>query len=309
MGECIRPSQMGCQSGTVGLFRLAAVFLTTWACGQVFAATEATEEPASPPPFVNAISDQLVSIRNTEVGSEGVTLTARLSAHSLSPAQDVSWRIHNAAGEILIESRSGEIDANLPPGEYQVTAALGFLQITEPLTVPRGSKLQISYILNAGALRLLPRLGGAMNRELEAQNKVFALDGTVQGNLIATSRVPGEVLMLAAGRYRIESTFAAGNARAVTDVHVKPGIMSAVDIDHIATAVKLEANGVVSDASIWSVVAGNGDDVAEIMGATGLLALHPGSYTATLTTPTVRNTQNFSIEAGGPQSITVVIAP
>ena len=122
----------------------------------------------------------------------------------------------------------------VPPGDYSVEALYGSASFSQNLTLLEANRLIVSFVLDVGGIRVLPRVQGLGLAPAQTQSLVYALSGPNRGKLITISKMPGEILRVKAGDYRIESRFAAGNAVAVADVHVKPGVMSAVEIDHAA---------------------------------------------------------------------------
>jgi hypothetical protein len=59
--------------------------------------------------------------------------------------------------------------------------------------------------------------------------------------MVAVSTIPGEIVRLGAGSYRIESRFTPGNASEVAQIDVKPGLLSAVEIELPAGIARLAA--------------------------------------------------------------------
>ncbi len=279
-----------------------AVILFGSSMGLALAAASTGEDTPAVIAMPMPETDQLVSIRNVQPGRESVALSALLTESSVMPLNDVRWTVKTADGEILIEAKTGEVQAELPPGEYSVTAVFGFKSITEPLTLPEGSRLNVSYVLNAGVLRVLPRVGNVGFAGLASVSRIYNLDGDVRGELVTASKRPGEILNLPSGNYRIESRFEQGNALAVVDVKVKPGIQTAVDVDHVAAIVAMRT---LEDAktSVWSITAKDGSFSSEFSGAHPTLALQPGSYAAILTTPTQRHESVFTIADGESREI------
>ena len=76
----------------------------------------------------------------------------------------------------------------------------------------------VSFVLEVGGIRVLPRVQGLGLTAAQTQSLVYALSGADKGKLITISKVPGEILRVKSGDYRIESRFATGNAVAVVDV-------------------------------------------------------------------------------------------
>jgi hypothetical protein len=115
--------------------------------------------------------------------------------------------------------------------------------------------------------------------------------------------MPGEILRVEAGDYRIESRFAAGNAVAVADVHVKPGVMSAVEIDHAAGLARLSYVGAPDTAVSWLVTDDKGEALPAIDGLSASVILKPGTYIAKAQIGDEFLTASFDISAGQERDI------
>lgn len=303
MDVCIRPSSIDRRQRTLSGFALAVFLIFGMSGKDATAARGSADAPAALSAYVEHATDQYVSIENTTIGQEAVTLSARLSDDSVSVVEAMHWIITDLTGDVVVDGKAGELQAQIPPGEYKVAANYGFKHIEEPLTVMPGSKLNISYILNTGALRILPRIKGTVGIDVISLSRVFSLHGSISGKLVTTSSTPGEVLMMPAGSYRIESRFADGNAVAVTDIKIRPGIMSAVDIEHIAGLVVLDASEATATGSMWIVKSSDGTKVLESRSNNATLVLQPGTYTATMMTPFLRRDKTFEVKAGEHRAI------
>ncbi|NJM30902.1 MAG: hypothetical protein HC855_13095 [Rhizobiales bacterium] len=130
-------------------------------------------------------------------------------------------------------------------------------------------------------MRILPRLKG-LATNLPSEARIIPLDGPRKGAVLATYQNPGEVLRVPSGAYRIESRFVDGNAVASADVKVKPGLLSAVEFDHIAGIAKLQLATIASAPVAWQVKDLDGANVAAFEGIEATLALRPGSYVASV---------------------------
>lgn len=225
---------------------------------------------------------ETTSISLAPVGSESVELTARFTQDSTNYAQGIDWKIKTVLGEV-VHASTGEIaDVKLHPGSYELLVSYGNVSIDETLNLPEQTKIAVNFVLNAGALRVLPRLKGVDGVTLPTTVQVFAINGRDNGKLVATSHQAGELIRLASGHYRIQTSFEGGNIAAMTDTEVKPGILRALDIDHHGGVVHLSAsNG--TTATTWAIHDDNGALVTPPSGAETELALKPGHYLAEAT--------------------------
>jgi hypothetical protein len=221
-----------------------------------------------------------VAISVVEPGKETLSVSARLTTMSVQIARDVKWQVRNEAGELVLDTTSNELESRLAPGSYTVEAQYGAVAVRETVRVIDGSSVAVSFILNAGGLRVLPALKGISSAELPSKTLVYALGGIDKGKLIAHTEQPGEMLKLPAGLYRVESRIGDGNTSAVTDVRVRPGKISAVEVSHQAGLARLNFVGSPESHVTWDIRPIDGRKIASLEGLTHKLALKPGTYLA-----------------------------
>jgi hypothetical protein len=304
MDASTRPPQYRRQAAGKILPRLAAVLVLLG--GGALAAPSRMDETSAisnaPAPFS---SEDQTAISSVQPGHEGLDLSARFSGDGTSLAKDVSWTVHDSVGSVVFNDIAATASVKLQPGTYVINATYGTAHIEEAVNLPEGINLGVNLVLNAGGLRLLPRIEGALPVEVGTISRIFAVNGPSAGKLVATSRLPGEVLKLGAGDYRVESRFERGNAVAVTEVRVKPGIMSAVNIDHHAALVHFtfarESTAIVT----WTITRDTDEALPQFTGLDADLVLKPGNYLAQARSGTTLDTIKFTIEQG--QSREVVL--
>ncbi len=302
MDASTRPAQKRHRSAAPIAAALVAILLTaTPAC--LASTTEHAPTPTPDTQIDTASSAHDISITTVKFGNEGLELSARFTEQSQEPVADVAWTIRNTTGEKVFDGITSVADATLPPGDYRVTARYGAAQILQGVTLHEGTKLSVNFILNAGGLRILPRVKGLGAQTLPSLTKVFALSGPLHGQLITSSHTPGEVLKVSAGEYRIESRFENGNAVAVTDVKVKPGVMSAVNIDHVAGLAQLSYRDALGQDMRWTITDETGIRLLEFGQLTTSLVLKPGHYRASTTGVTEKPSIDFEIRTGEIQSL------
>ena len=277
MDDCTRPPQKRHRSAAQVAAALVVILLTA---PQLSLATTNTN-PSHPSPATvmsTTPSAHEISITNVKSGQEGLQLSARFTEQTAETIRDIAWIIKNITGEKVFDANASVAEVTLPPGEYRISARYGAAEILQGVTVHSGTKLSVSFVLKAGALRILPRIKGLTPQTIPSLVKVFALSGPLNGQLISTSNTPGEVLKISAGVYRVESRFANGNAVAVTDVKVNPGIMSAVNVDHIAGIAKLIYLGSESEDVRWIIRDHTGKALPTLFGPEADLVLNTGHY-------------------------------
>jgi hypothetical protein len=275
---------------------LVAIYIA--AAPQAHSATNNQDALPATKPLITAPAAHDIAITTVKPGQEGLELSARFSEENQELVQGISWNIRNESGDTVFNGITTMADAALPPGDYQVEAAYGTAHILQGVSVHEGTRLSVSFILNAGGLRVLPRIKGVDLPEVASRSMVYALSGIARGQLITTSHTPGEIIKITAGDYRIESRFDGGNAVAVTEVHVKPGIMSAVEIDHLAGVAQLSFVGPADVNVQWTITDEQGATLAPLTGLVANLVLKPGSYVADATVAGKTLTAKFNISAG-----------
>lgn len=219
-----------------------------------------------------------IRIEMTSPGQEGLSLNARLSEDGGLINLPISWRVKGFGGETLLSREADFAKLAAEPGDYVVEARYGMIQIERKLTLLAGQRLGVTFVLNAGGLRVLPKLqqiGLPAARPFTSIYKVSGIDG---GSLVAITEEPGEILRVGAGAYRIESRFQPGNASAMTEVTVKPGLLSAVEIDLSAGIARLAAPGADDREVVWFITDALGQALPGVPGPAADVVLKPGRY-------------------------------
>jgi hypothetical protein len=291
-----RPSQ-GCrQTRNLFCLSLAALFVSA---APALSAKQLKLNAASA--TASAFAHDL-SISDAEPGEEVLRLSARLAETIDEPVQDMHWTVRDENGDIVQDQTATLAKLKLPPGTYRVDAHYGETVRTEVIQLPEGKQVSFGFVLNAGALRVLPRIAN-IPTSAAAKSTVYALSGIEKGKLIASSRVAGRIFSLPAGTYRVKTEYENGNVAAVTDVRVKAGVMSAVDIDHKAGVARLAYPG--SDEVIWNVKSASGEALLPMGGTSVSLILKPGQYLAEASVGMITTSAKFKIENGEQREITL----
>ena len=281
---------------------VAALFLN------LSAAQAATEKPinsTTAPREITLPASGEMAITNVASGHEGLELSARYAQDGNNFVDNINWKITDQDQALIYDKTASLVTVPVPPGEYHIEAIFGSAHLEEVITVQPGTKIGMSFVMNAGTLRILPRVQGIDQLGLASISKVFALTGVEKGKLVATSNRPGEVLNMAAGEYRIESQFASGNAVAVTDVNVKAGYVSAVNIDHIAGLAKLNIVGNEQIEAEWLIIDDQGAPLPAFNGIIAEIILKPGHYIAEAKLGDQNLKADFQIAAGQTSEISL----
>lgn len=292
------------------LIALAAVLF--WSClfavvqlgSALNAATTASIDRNPETPLLSDNVAHEIRMESVRAGNEGLELAARLTEDGGLIQRPIAWVLRDDAGEIVLRSTAPAAGTLTPPGEYEVEATYGAVRFKREVNLPPGHKLGVIFTLNVGGIRVLPRLSGIGLPATPSFTTIYAASGTAAGQLVGVSELPGEIIRVGSGSYRIESRFSPGNVLAVTEVVVKPGRMSAVEIDHPAGLAHLAVKP-ARPAVSWTITDEAGTELPPIPGATADVVLKPGRYTARAEIGDKTLIQSFSIGAGQSQDVVV----
>lgn len=241
-----------------------------------------------------------IRIEFVKAGREGLELSARLTEDGGTIMRPISWKVRKAGGETVFEGDTPIADMATEPGDYRVEIGYGSVRLAQSVALLANQRLGVSFVLDIGGIRVLPRivkLGLPLTR---TETRIFA----ASGHLVAQSRQPGEIVRVAAGSYRIESRFEPGNTLAIAGIKVKPGMMSAVEIDHDAGLARLRLAKATDDKAAWTIVPAQGAPLS--IGANAAdVVLKPGDYTAHVSSGAQEFETRFSISAGETRMITL----
>jgi hypothetical protein len=309
MDACTRPSHTSRQTRKAEGFRLAALLSCVALSSLIMVgpALPATQQELAPENEETASiapsAQHEVAVEAVAPGQESATLSARLTDQSASALKGMTWKVRNAAGDMVFDSAATSASIALQPGFYTVEAHYGAVILDESFTLLEGTAMDVRFVLNAGALRILPRIKGMAPPGITSVTRIFALTGKSRGKMVQESTVPGSVINLTAGQYRIENRLTGGNAVSVIDVSVQPGIMSSVEIDHRAGLARLAYVGAPDAKVEWEIRQGETTQLANISGIIASVVLKPGSYTAIARIGNESLTASFQIKEGEARDI------
>jgi hypothetical protein len=308
MDVSTRPSHIRCQSGSparrlLAAFLFASVAMTNATAPHAALSVDEMMQKGAVTGSLPPDTAHEVSISVAKPGEEQLSLSARLTTNGTNLAKDVNWAVRDTAGQLQFEETTSEAIRRLAPGDYIVEAQYGSVGVRQVVTLVPGNSVSINFVLNAGGLRVLPRITGIATSDLAEQTRVYSTSGITQGQLIAHSKQPGELLKLPAGPYRVETRFGEGNAVAVTDVNINAGKLSALEVSLHAGIARLSFVGAPDAIVDWIIKPENGLAVATFKGIEKHLALKPGSYIAEAHTNGEVLSASFKISDGEQRNI------
>lgn len=264
----------------------------------------------APPAPVVADHEQRISY--TREGAEGLELAARLDETGGLLTRPVTWTVKRAmagsaaAGEPVFSGEAPVADLKLEPGEYRIEARYGLANIVHEVTIYPGQWVGVTLILQVGGVRALSLVDDLrVPAGITAAHRIYALSGYRSGEqLIDTGQ--GELARLEAGVYRVESRLEPGNTVAEATVQVRPGILSSLQIAHLAGIVRLELPNASGEADAFEVRDLDTGWVWRGRGADADLVLAPGRYEARALD---REAEAVRFEVAEGDSIVVLLDP
>jgi len=290
--------------------RRAVALLLFMSCSVFF---HGDVEAATPPPAASPETTASLPLPEppydqrafmTKHGTEGFELAARLKEHGGLISRPISWRVYrlfaapDVGGEIIYEGEAAIADFLAQPGDYRIDLTYGLARFSRIVSLERGQRLSLAFNLNIGGLRILSRLAAPPSVSFRTSHRIYALSGADRMRLVAENAIPGELLRLPAGRYRIESQLMPGNAIAHSDIEVKPGMLSAVEIDHKAGIASLALDGAIPPGVSWQIMDGTGRLAASASGPALDVILSPGRYQVEVAVGSATLSRSITILAG-----------
>ena len=227
-----------------------------------------------------------------------LSLSALLTATDTQPVRaGLKWRIYEAASQpdgshtLVAESGDAAPALQLPDGTFIVHAALGLAGVTKRVTMA-GQPLSDRVVLNAGALRIVDRLGDALINPTKLQISIFVPErGNSEAKLVLANARSGDTIGLPEGNYHVVSTLldtAAGGASTATnsvinaDLRVQAGKLTDATLRHRAAVMTLKLVGAPGGEALantsFTILTPGGDVIRELIGAFPSLVLAEGEY-------------------------------
>ena len=248
-----------------------------------------------------------------------VTMVAHLTDDGQPLDQGVIWRVFREKGgadgkpKLVTQLRDAAPAAKLDPGDYLINVAFGRAYLTRKLTVEAGKTSVEKFVLNAGALRVLPVLAnGEPAPEQSTTFEVLSDERDKHGNRsqIVSNAKTGMITRLNAGLYQVVSTYGDANATVRADVTVEPGKLTDLTIAHLAAKVTFKlvarAGGEAIAETQWSISNAQGELVKESVGALPTHILATGNYAVSAKHSGRTYRRDFSIPSGEVFEVEVV---
>lgn len=261
--------------------------------------------PASPPPLPPSNNQAQPAVRpapNTAHARATLALNARYAADGPYVQRSLHWRIFTERpgnnGPLTLVAESGDAAPSflLAPGKYVVHVAYGLASFAQRIDL-RDSKRE-TVIVAAGGLRLRGQVGDTQiptgKLRFDVYEGTFLQRGPVGGKKkgVARSERPpvvrgvaaGDLVLLPAGTYYVQSTYGEGNSTIQADIRIEPGRLTDATVHHRAAQITLRlvhaTGGEALANTSWSVLTPGGDSIKEFIGAFPSIVLADGEYVA-----------------------------
>jgi hypothetical protein len=274
----------------------------------------AKETPATPP--ANA------PIRYT------LNLVARYSAEGQNVNRGLHWRVFvERPGTsqplfLVSESQDASPTFTVPPGKYVVHVAYGLASFAQRIDVVENRRETL--IVAAGGLRLQGRVGDTAIQAQRLRFDVYegaflqrSAGDAKKKRVVRNERppvvrgvVPGDLVLLPAGVYHVQSTYGEGNSTITADVRIEAGRLTDAVVHHRAAQITLRlvhaTGGEALANTSWSVLTPGGDSIKEFIGAFPSIVLADGEYVAVARHDGKTYQANFKVLAGRDREVEVL---
>ncbi len=246
-------------------------------------------------------------------------LTAEVGTLGNRPVdRGLVWRVFTieTSGEPakLIETRrDARPTIKLKAGKYAINAAFGRAHLTQIVDVAGGSKQNVSFVLNAGGLRVVTKVVGGGIAKDTARYDIYSDERDQSGARlrVVTNARPGLITRLNSGIYHIVSRLGDANALVSAEVAVEAGKLTEAVVSHEAAKVtfklvKTESGEAHADTQ-WIIMTKSGDIVKETAGALPTHVLAPGNYNVSARRAGKNYSHTFEVQSGKSVEVEVMM--
>ncbi|MCC6946450.1 MAG: hypothetical protein IT539_01655 [Bradyrhizobiaceae bacterium] len=294
---------------------------------QIFSPPPPPPPPPAARPSLGGVRDPQQAIPVVASGKLALALSARYADDGPFIPRGIQWRVFHAkadpTGPLSLAAESGEpfpIFA-LAPGEYVVHAAYGLASNVQRVALHDGPRRE-TLIVPGGGLRLQGRVGDTAISPQRLRFEVYEgsflqragsanpTGGRAERPPVVRSASAGELVLLPAGVYYVQSTYGEGNSVIQADVRIEPGRLTDATVHHRAAQVTLKLVSAPGGEAIantqWSVLTPGGDSIKESIGAFPSVVLAEGDYVAVARHDGKTYQENFRVQSGRDREIEVL---
>ena len=294
--------------------------------GQVFSPPPSPAQPA-PRPAPGAQRDPHQSVPSVAAGKVALALAARFSEGGPFIPRGMQWRVFAAKNEptgpltLAGEATDAFPVFALPPGDYIVHAAYGLAGATQRVKLKDETRRE-TVIVPGGGLRLQGRIGDAVIPPQRLRFEIYEgsflqrsgagspTGGRAERPPVLRNANAGDLVLLPAGTYYVQSIYGEGNAVIQADVRIEPGRLTDATVHHRAAQITLKlvnaAGGEAIANTQWSVLTPGGDSIKESIGAFPSVVLAEGDYLAVARHDGKTYQSTFRVQSGRDREIEVL---
>ncbi|MEX0590433.1 MAG: hypothetical protein WD207_05055 [Xanthobacteraceae bacterium] len=260
-------------------------------------------------------------------GKLALALSARFSEGGPFIPRSLHWRIYSARNEptgpmaLAAEATDPFPVFALAPGEYIVHAAYGLASTTHRVTLKDEARRE-TIVVPGGGLRLQGRVGDSVIAPQRLKFEIYEgsflqraggaspTGGRAERPPVVRQANAGDLVLLPAGTYYVQSIYGEGNAVIQADVRIEPGRLTDATVHHRAAQVTLKlvnaAGGEAIANTQWSVLTPGGDSIKESIGAFPSVVLAEGEYLAVARHDGKTYQSTFRVQSGRDREIEVL---
>jgi len=246
-------------------------------------------------------------------GKQGIALKAQISASLKTIERKVQWsvyKIDDAAKNKwrkVAEKNAPTASFDLKQGDYVVRSGFGHANAAIMVSVEPGKIADATVIFNAGGLRIRPSLAFLDIPKDKSTTLSLIRLGTPKDNEVVTDIVAEKIIRLNAGTYELTSQFGSVNAITKTQIIIKPGLLTDVEINHKAALVNFKlaakAGGEAIAPASWHLLSKTGALLKKTSTLSPSHILAPGDYKITAIRGSKSYTSTFSLNIGETKSV------
>jgi hypothetical protein len=287
--------------------------------------------PPPPPPSPRAAPsgprEPPQSIPAVAPGKLPLALAARFAEDGPFIQRGLQWRVFVAradpSGPLTVVAEAAEAFPvfALSPGEYVVHAAYGLASNTLRVALRDGPRRE-TLVVPGGGLRLQGRVGDTTISPQRLRFEVYEgsflqragsaspTGGRAERPPVVRSANAGDLVLLPAGVYYVQSTYGDGNSVIQADVRIEAGRLTDATVHHRAAQITLKLVSAKGGEAIantqWSVLTPGGDSIKESIGAFPSVVLAEGDYVAVARHDGKTYQETFRVQSGRDREIEVL---
>jgi hypothetical protein len=283
---------------------------------------------AAPRPTLGTNREPHQTLPQVDAGKIPLALAARFSNDGPFIPRGVHWRVFAAKSDpgtppaLAAETTDSFPVFALAPGEYIVHAAYGLAASTRRVQIGNEPRRE-TVVVPGGGLRLQGRVGEYAISPQRLRFEVYEgsflqrggsgapTGGNADRPAVVRNAIAGDVVLLPAGNYYVQSTYGEGNAVIQADVRVEPGRLTDATVHHRAAQITLKlvstAGGEAIANTQWSVLTPGGDSIKESIGAFPNVVLAEGEYVAVARHDGRTYQETFRVQSGRDREIEVLV--